>query len=86
MSPWEHNIFLTDFQEAIPAMSMHSCIQSKKCLLAFERPEKLHIMLIQHAEKKENSSSKRYKMSKCKPSFGDAILVTDWNTVPATWA
>ena len=52
----------------------------------FERPEKLHIMLIQHAEKKENSSSKRYKMSKCKPSFGDAILVTDWNTVPATWA
>ena len=35
------------------------------------------IMLIQHAEKKENSSSKRYEMSKC--SFGDAILVTDCN-------
>ena len=36
------------------------------------------IMLIQHAEKKENSSSKRYEMSKW--SFGDG-LVTDWNTV-----
>ena len=33
------------------------------------------ITLIQHAEKKENSSSKRYEMSKW--SFGDAILVTD---------
>ena len=31
-------------------------------------------MLIQQAEKKENSSSKRYEMS-----FGDAILMTDWN-------
>ena len=37
------------------------------------------IMLIQHAEKKENSSSKWYEMSKC--SFGDSILVTEWNTV-----
>ena len=37
------------------------------------------IMLIQHAEKKENLPSKRYQMSKW--SFGDAILVTDWNTV-----
>ena len=36
------------------------------------------IMLIQHAEKKENSSSKRYEMSK--RSFGDGV-VTDWNTV-----
>ena len=36
------------------------------------------IMLTQHAEKKENSSSKRYEMSKW--SFGDGILVTDWNT------
>ena len=33
------------------------------------------IMLIQHTEKKENSSSKRYEKSKW--SFGDAILVTD---------
>ena len=33
-------------------------------------------MLIQEAEKKENSSSKRYEMS-----FSDAILMTDWNTV-----
>ena len=33
------------------------------------------IMLIQHAEKKGNSSSKRHEMSKW--SFGDAILVTD---------
>ena len=33
------------------------------------------IMLIQHAEKKENSSSKRCEMSKW--SFGDGILVTD---------
>ena len=42
------------------------------------------IMLIQQAEKEENSSSKRYKMSKW--SFGDAILMTDWNTVfTATW-
>ena len=32
------------------------------------------IMLIQHAEKKENSS-KRYEISKW--SFGDDILVTD---------
>ena len=37
------------------------------------------IMLIQHEEKKENSSSKRYKVSKW--SFGDGTLVTDWNTV-----
>ena len=37
------------------------------------------IMLIQHAEKKENSSSKRYDMSKW--SFYNAILVTDWNPV-----
>ena len=36
-------------------------------------------MLIQHGKKKENSSSKRYEMSKC--SFGDGIVVTDWNTV-----
>ena len=41
------------------------------------------IMLIQYGEKKENSSSKRYEMSKW--SFGDAILVTDWKTVPATF-
>ena len=41
------------------------------------------IMLVQHAKKEENSSSKRYKMSKW--SFGDAILVTDWKTVPATF-
>ena len=37
------------------------------------------IMLIQQAEKKENSSSKRYEMSKW--SFGNAILMTDWKTV-----
>ena len=36
-------------------------------------------MLIQQAEKKENSSSKRYEMSKW--SFGNAILMTDWKTV-----
>ena len=36
--------------------------------------EKL-IMLIQHTEKKENASSKKYEMVKL--SFGDAILVTD---------
>ena len=41
------------------------------------------IMLIQYGEKKENSSSKRHEMSKW--SFGDAILVTDWKTVPATF-
>ena len=41
------------------------------------------IMLIQHTEKKENSSSKRYETSKW--SFGDAILVTDWKTVPDTF-
>ena len=41
------------------------------------------IMLIQYGEKKENSSSKRYEMSKW--SFGDGILVTDWKTVPATF-
>ena len=33
------------------------------------------IMLIQHTEKKENSSSKRYETGKW--SVGDAILVTD---------
>ena len=33
------------------------------------------IMLIQHPEKKENLSSKRYEMSKW--SFDDAILVSD---------
>ena len=33
--------------------------------------QKKFIMLIQHAEKKENSSSKRYEMNKL--SFGDAI-------------
>ena len=33
------------------------------------------IMLIQHAEKKENVSSKRYAMSKW--GFGDAVLVID---------
>ena len=33
------------------------------------------IMLIQHADKKENSSSKRYEMGKW--SFSDGILVTD---------
>ena len=37
-------------------------------------------MLIQQAEKKENSSSKRYEM-RYEMSFGDAILMTDWNTV-----
>ena len=36
-------------------------------------------MLIQQAEKKENSSSKRYETTKW--SFGDAILMSDWNTV-----
>ena len=36
-------------------------------------------MLIQQAEKKENSCSKRYEMSKW--SFSNAILMTDWNTV-----
>ena len=36
-------------------------------------------MLIQQAEKKENSSSKRYEMSKW--SFGNAILMTDWKAV-----
>ena len=36
------------------------------------------IILIQHAEKKENSSSKRYEMSKW--SFGNGIVVTDSNT------
>ena len=38
------------------------------------------IMLIQQVEKKENSSSKRYEM-RYEMSFGDAILMTDWNTV-----
>ena len=37
------------------------------------------IMLIQHKEKKENSYSKRYKVSKW--SFGDGTLAADWNTV-----
>ena len=37
------------------------------------------IMLIQHVEKKANSSSKTYEISKW--SFGDGIVVTDWNTV-----
>ena len=37
------------------------------------------IMLIQQAEKKENSSSKRYEMSKW--SFRNAILMADWNIV-----
>ena len=37
-------------------------------------------MLIQQAEKKENSSPKRYEM-RYEISFGDAILMTDWNTV-----
>ena len=37
------------------------------------------IMLIHQVEKKENSSSKRFEMSKW--SFDDAILMTDWNTV-----
>ena len=41
------------------------------------------VMLIQYAEKNENSSSKRYEMSKW--SFGDGILVTDCKTVPATF-
>ena len=37
------------------------------------------IMLIQQEEKKENSSCKRHEMSKW--SFGNAILMADWNTV-----
>ena len=37
-------------------------------------------MLIQKAEKKENSSSMRFEM-KYEMSFGDAVLMTDWNTV-----
>ena len=37
------------------------------------------IMLIQQEEKKENSSFKRHEMSKW--SFGNVILMTDWNTV-----
>ena len=45
--------------------------------------QKKMIMLIQHTEKKEKSFSKRYEMSKW--SFGDAILVTDWKTVPDTF-
>ena len=36
--------------------------------------------LIQQAEKKENSSSKRYEM-RYEMSFGDAVLKTDRNTV-----
>ena len=35
-------------------------------------------MLIQQAEKKENSSSKKYEMSEW--SFGYVILMTNWNT------
>ena len=38
------------------------------------------IMLIEQAEKKENSSSKSYEM-RYEMSFGDAILMADWNTV-----
>ena len=45
--------------------------------------QKKLIMLIQHTDKKENLSSKRYEMIKF--SFGDAILVNDWKTVPATF-
>ena len=37
-------------------------------------------MLIQQAEKKENSSSKRHEM-RYEMSFRDAILMADWNTV-----
>ena len=37
------------------------------------------IKLIQQADKKENSSSKIYEMSKW--SFDNAIPVNDWNTV-----
>ena len=40
------------------------------------------IMLIQDAEKNENSSSKIYEMTKW--SFDNALLVTDWNIAPAT--
>ena len=40
------------------------------------------IMLIQDAEKNENSSSKIYEMTKW--SFDNALLVTDLNTAPAT--
>ena len=36
-------------------------------------------MSVQQAEKKENSSSKRYEMSKW--SFRNAILMADWNIV-----
>ena len=36
------------------------------------------MMLIQYVEKKENRSSKGYEMSKW--SFGDATLMTEWNT------
>ena len=45
--------------------------------------QKKMIMLIRHAEKKEKSFSKRHEMSKW--SFGDAILATDWKSVPATF-
>ena len=45
--------------------------------------QKKMIMLIQHTVKKENSSPKRYETSKW--SFGDAIMVTDWKTFPATF-
>ena len=41
------------------------------------------IMLIQHAEKEGNSSSKRYKMSKW--SFSNASLVTDIKAATATF-
>ena len=37
-------------------------------------------MLIQQAEKKENSPSKRYEMI-YEMSFGNAILMAGWNTV-----
>ena len=36
--------------------------------------------LIQQAEKKEHSSFKRYEI-RYEMSFGDAIVMTDWNTV-----
>ena len=39
------------------------------------------IILIQHAQREGNSSSKRYKMSKW--SFGNASLVTDVKTATA---
>ena len=64
---------------ALPKKWQQQCMSLPSALILGHVQMMKMIVLIQHAEKKENSYSKRYEMSKW--NFGYAIPMTGWNTV-----